>query len=52
MRRPPTVPDCSGLLVQVGGSPSDSAGLGSTDQIRMACKRSGVRIPVAPRFFV
>jgi hypothetical protein len=52
VRHPPTVPARPGLLVQVVGSPSDSAGLGSTDLIRMACKRSGVRIPLAPRFSV
>jgi len=34
MRLPPTEPDCPGLLGQVGGSPFDPAGLGSTDRIR------------------
>ena len=49
---PQTVPDCPGALVQVGGSPFDCAGLGSTDWMRMACKRPGVRVPLAPQFFV
>jgi hypothetical protein len=40
--------DCLGALVQVGGSPFDCAGLGSTDWMRMACKRPGVRVPLAP----
>ena len=43
-----TVPDGFRALLLVGGSPFDSAGLGSTDGFRMACKRSGVRIPIAP----
>ena len=50
MRRTQTVADGLGLFVQVEGSPFDPAGLRSTDQIRMACKDSGVRIPLAPRF--
>jgi len=28
---PQTMPDCPGVLTQVGGSPFDCAGLGSTD---------------------
>ena len=43
-----TPPDCLGVLLQVGGSPFDCAGLGSTDWMRMACKRPGVRVPLAP----
>jgi hypothetical protein len=43
-----TVPDGFRALLQVGGSPFDSAGLRSPDGFRMACKRSGVRIPIAP----
>src|SRR5215469_16634417 len=42
-----TVPDCLGVLVQVGGSPFDCAGLGSTDRMRMACKRPGVSSPLS-----
>jgi hypothetical protein len=34
--------------VQVGGSPFDCAGPGSTDRMHMACKRPGVRVPLAP----
>ena|SRR5437667_3234120 len=34
--------------MQVGGSPFDCAGRGSTDRMRMACKRPGVRVPLAP----
>jgi len=45
-----TVPDRPGMLMQVGGSPFDRAGLGSTDWMRMACKRPGVRVPLAPHF--
>jgi hypothetical protein len=47
-RFPQTVPDCPGVLVLVGGSPFDCAGLGSTGRMRMACKRPGVRVPLAP----
>ena len=47
-RFPQTVPDCLRALVQVEGSPLDCAGLGSTDWMRMACKRPGVRVPLAP----
>ena len=36
-----TVPDYLGVLVQVGGSPFDSAGPGSTDRIRMDLERGG-----------
>jgi hypothetical protein len=43
-----TAPDCLRVLLQVGGSPFDCAGLGSTDRMRMACKRPGVRVPLAP----
>src|ERR1019366_1940149 len=43
-----TVPDGFRALLQVGGSPSDSIRPRPTYRIRMACKRSGVRIPVAP----
>jgi hypothetical protein len=43
-----TVPDYLGVLVQMGGSPFDCAGRGSTDRMRMACKRPGVRVPLAP----
>jgi hypothetical protein len=49
MWHPPTVPDRPRQLAQVRGSPSDPARRSSTDQIRMACKRSGVRIPLAPQ---
>ncbi len=47
-QRPQTVPDSLGASLQMGGSPFDSAGLRSTDKIRMACKRPGVRVPLAP----
>jgi hypothetical protein len=47
-RLAPTVPDGSRPLMQVGGSPFDHARRRSTDQSRMACKRSGVRISLAP----
>ena len=43
-----TAPDCLRVLLQVGGSPFDCAGRGSTDRMRMACKRPGVRVPLAP----
>ena len=43
-----TAPDCLRALLQVRGSPFDCAGLGSTDRMRMACKRPGVRVPLAP----
>jgi hypothetical protein len=43
-----TVPDFRRPFLQVGGSPSDSARPRQTDRLRMACKRSGVRIPIAP----
>jgi hypothetical protein len=43
-----TLPDYLGVLVLVGGSPFDCAGLGWTDRVRMACKRPGVRVPLAP----
>src|SRR5215472_10815746 len=33
-----TAPDYLRALLQVGGSPFDCAGLGSTDRMRMACK--------------
>ena len=46
-----TAPDCLRALVQVRGSPFDCAGLGSTDWMRMACKRPGVRVPLAPLHF-
>jgi hypothetical protein len=36
--------------VLVDGSPSDSRRRTRTDLLRMACKRSGVRIPIAPLF--
>src|ERR1035441_2309068 len=42
-----TVPDSRRPFLQVGGSPSDSARLRQTDWLRMACKRSWVRIPIA-----
>jgi hypothetical protein len=38
----------SGLFVLVDGSPPDSDGRAQADRLRMACKRSGVRIPIAP----
>jgi len=47
-----TAPDCLRALLQVRGSPFDCAGLGSTDRMHMACKRPGVRVPLAPLFFV
>jgi hypothetical protein len=47
-RLPQTTSDCLGALMQVEGSPFDCAGLGSTDGMRMACKRPGVRVPLAP----
>src|SRR6266702_4138157 len=43
-----TVRDFFGVLMQLGGSPFDCSGRGSTDQNRMACKRPGVRVPLAP----
>jgi hypothetical protein len=43
-----TVPDGTRALVQAGGSPFDVARRRPTYRIRMACKRSGVRIPIAP----
>lgn len=51
-RLPQTMPDCLGALMQMGGSPFDYAGPGSTDRRRMACQRPGVRVPLAPPFFV
>jgi hypothetical protein len=42
------VPDGARALMQVTGSPFDVAGRRPTHRIRMACKRSGVRIPIAP----
>jgi hypothetical protein len=47
-RLPPTLRDVPGLFAQAGDSPSDSIRPRPTYRIRMACKRSGVRIPVAP----
>ncbi len=41
--------DGSRAFSQVSGSPLDSLRLGSIYRIRMACKRSGVQIPIAPR---
>jgi hypothetical protein len=35
----------SGVLVQVGDSSLDCGGPGSTDRMRLACKRPGVRVP-------
>jgi hypothetical protein len=46
-----TVPDGVRALMQAGGSPFDYAGRRPTHRIRMACKRSGVRIPIAPPQF-
>jgi len=43
-----TAPDYLRALLQVRGSSFDCAGLGSTDWMRMACKRPGVRVPLAP----
>jgi hypothetical protein len=40
-----TLPDHGKALMQVGGSTFDCAGLGSTDQLRVACKRPGFRVP-------
>ena len=51
VRQPQTVLDCFRALVQVAGSPPDSAGRRSIGRIRMACKRSGVRISLAPPIF-
>ena len=45
---PPTLRDVPGLFAQAGGSPSDSIRPRPTYRMRMACKRSGVRIPIAP----
>jgi hypothetical protein len=47
-RLPRTPRDVLRPFLQVGGSPFDSVRRRSTYRIRMACKRSGVRIPVAP----
>jgi hypothetical protein len=47
-RLPQTMPDYLGTLSQVGGYAFDCAGPGSTDWVRMACKRPGVRVPLAP----
>ena len=47
-----TALDCLRTLLQVRGSPVDCAGPGSTDRMHMACKRPGVRVPLAPLFFV
>src|ERR1039457_7221211 len=47
-RHPQTHPDPVRQFPQVNGSPFDSLRRRSTDRIRMACKRSGVRIPIAP----
>ena len=47
-RLPQTSCDLLRPFLQVGDSPFDSVRLRSTYRIRMACKRSGVRIPVAP----
>jgi hypothetical protein len=41
--------DLLGRFRQVGGSPFDSNRPRQTRRIRMACKRSGVRIPIAPQ---
>jgi hypothetical protein len=49
-RLPPTPCDGPGLLAQAGGSPSDPIRRRRTHEFRMACKRSGVRIPIAPQF--
>jgi hypothetical protein len=46
-----TVPDCPGWLAQVGGSRFDSAGRGQMDLTRMAYKRPGVRVLLAPSQF-
>jgi hypothetical protein len=47
-RLPRTPRDVLRPFLQVGDSPFDSVRRRSTYRIRMACKRSGVRIPVAP----
>src|SRR5450759_859864 len=51
-RHPQTHPDPVRQFPQVSGSPLDSLRRKSTDRIRMACKRSGVRIPIAPLVFL
>lgn len=43
-----TVPDGVRALVQAGGFPFDCAGRRPIYRIRMACKRSGVQISLAP----
>jgi len=45
----PTPHDPIGAFLQVEGSPFDSVRRRSIYRIRMACKRSGVRIPLAPQ---
>jgi len=47
-RLPRTPRDVLRPFLQVGDSPFDSVRRRSTYRIRMACKRSGVRIPIAP----
>jgi hypothetical protein len=47
-RLPQTPCDPLRPFLQVRGSPFDSFRRKSTSRIRMACKRSGVRIPIAP----
>jgi len=47
-RHPQTHPDPLRQFLQVSGSPFDSFRRRSTNRIRMACKRSGVRISIAP----
>ena len=51
-RRLSTHRDLLGSFALVRGSPFDSVRLSQTSGTCMACRRSGVRIPLAPRFSV
>ena len=48
VRRHATRRDPRGQFAQVSGSPIDSSRLSRTYRTLMACRRSGVRIPLAP----
>jgi hypothetical protein len=48
-RLSPTPEDAPGLFAQAVGSTSESIRPTQTHRVRTACKRSGVRIPVAPQ---
>jgi hypothetical protein len=51
LRRLPTHRDLLGSFALVRGSPFDSVRPCQTSGTCMACRRSGVRIPLAPPFF-